>query len=122
MILGGDADALTHCIAGCKIAHMWYPCFGPDHAYKILQGREPGNSDHSKMDILNNEMGFGLGRGIDDEDDCAKTCRDAHKKGLLYELDNAASDSYGKGSPPNERGGLVPSSLVQPEDFPHPKQ
>jgi RHS repeat-associated protein len=62
--IGGDADALTHCIAGCKLAKFWWPCHGPDDALAELQKRENKPGDDSTMDRNNNAAGVGLGNGI----------------------------------------------------------
>jgi hypothetical protein len=85
---GGDADALTHCIAACNLARNWYPCLGPDGALERLQARETSGSLGSQMDRLNNEVGFGIGYGLECGKSCTDACLDALRKGMLYEIRN----------------------------------
>lgn len=85
---GGDADALTHCIAGCNLARTPYPCFGPDGALEELQRRELGNAIGTQLDRLNNENGIAVGMSIDSDQSCRTGCLDALRRGLLNEIQN----------------------------------
>jgi RHS repeat-associated protein len=96
---GGDADALTHCIAGCNLARNSFPCLGPDHALARLQAHEHerGDGTAEQLDRLNNEVGFGIGgSNLWQSKSCGTACLDALGRGLLYEIKN---------------GRIVPSSI-----------
>jgi RHS repeat-associated protein len=93
---GGDADALTHCIAACNLGNRPYPCFGADGALNSLQGRETGNNLGTQIDRLNNEVGIGLGVGLLPGENCTTECLGAFRRGLLNEIAN---------------GQIVPSSV-----------
>ena len=96
---GGDADALTHCIAGCNLARNSFPCLGPDHALARLQAHEHerGDTTAEQLDRLNNEVGFGIGgSNLWQSKSCGTACLDALGRGLLYEIKN---------------GRIVPSSI-----------
>jgi hypothetical protein len=95
MVVGGDADALTHCIAGCNLGRAPYPCFGADGALNQLQSRE-GTDIGSQMDRLNNEVGVGLGTGLLPGENCTDECLNALRRGVLSEIIN---------------GVIVPSSV-----------
>ncbi len=92
--VGGDADALTHCIAACLLGSGdYYPCWGPDDVLKQLQRREmeqlkitPGDPG-TMMDLRNNLRGFGLGRSLGDPAKCKQACLDQLEHGLLLEID-----------------------------------
>jgi RHS repeat-associated protein len=86
--IGGDADALTHCIAGCNLGNRPYPCFGADGALDSLQGRETGNALDTQIDRLNNEVGIGLGVGLLPGENCTTECLNALRRGLLNEIRN----------------------------------
>lgn len=85
---GGDADALTHCIAGCNLGNHPYPCFGPDGALDRLQARETGNGLGTQLDRLNNEVGIGVGVGLGPGENCTDACLGALRGGLLNEINN----------------------------------
>ena len=86
-VVGGDADALTHCIAACTLASAPYPCWGPDQAYDILQSRETAKNIDTQLDFLNNESGMGIGMSLKPGQDCSAACLAALKKGILNEID-----------------------------------
>jgi hypothetical protein len=93
---GGDADALTHCIAACNLGRSPYPCFGADGALDRLQARETGDNLGTQVDRLNNEVGIGLGVGLLPGENCTTECLNALRTGLLNEIRN---------------GQIVPSSV-----------
>lgn len=85
-VQGGDADALTHCIAACNVGRNPYPCFGPDGALDQLQSRETGNDIGTQLDRLNNETGIGIGYGLDAGTSCTDACLRALEGGVLNEI------------------------------------
>ena len=93
---GGDADALTHCIAACNLGNHPYPCFGADGALNRLQARETGNDIGTQIDRLNNEVGIGIGVSLGKGENCTTECLNALRRGLLNEIRN---------------GQIVPSSV-----------
>ena len=93
---GGDADALTHCIAACNLGNHPYPCFGADGVLNRLQARETGNDIGTQIDRLNNEVGIGIGVSLGKGENCTTECLNALRRGLLNEIRN---------------GQIVPSSV-----------
>ena len=87
-VQGGDADALTHCIAACNVGHHRYPCFGPDDALHQLQAKETGDDMGTRLDRMNNEVGIGIGYGLESGQNCTDACLEALRRGLRYEIRN----------------------------------
>jgi hypothetical protein len=86
--IGGDADLLTHCIAGCELAKRPWPCFGPDGALDALQARETGNDIGTQIDRLNNEAGIGVGISVGENGNCINACLEALGRGVLTTVVN----------------------------------
>ena len=96
---GGDADALTHCIASCGMAKDPSACGGLDRALRYMQSREEGTGLGTQLDRMNNEVGFAI--GMSKPASCTDSCVDALGKGLLFEINPG---------PPRQ---IVPSSVPQ---------
>jgi hypothetical protein len=83
LVEGGRADALTHCIAGCRLTRNPGVCFTPLRALDRLQAREDRATLPGLSDSINNLVGHTVGNRGKNPTSCASDCVQALNSGEL---------------------------------------
>lgn len=93
---GSRADALTHCIASCRLARDPGNCRTTQRALDFLQAREPNRAQDvfQMMDALNNIAGYTEGtiRAGKTPNDCARDCTSRLNAGGLFGVDPTSGE------------------------------